>query len=89
MPPFINTRRVMTPPAETKPMVQFSVLWGLAAIALPALTEACKFIGALPPGTIPLPMAYGVAAIGWGLALYGRLYGSNKPIEGVFTTPKP
>lgn len=68
---------------ETKPAVQSSVLWGLTLIALPYLSDAIKYLGALPPGVLPTPVTYGLTAVGWGLALYGRLYGSNKPISGV------
>ncbi len=73
---------------QTKPAVQSSVLWGLAAIAIPAVAEACKYVGALPAGIVPVPIAYGIAGLGWLLALYGRFYGSNKPIDGVLMTPK-
>ncbi len=74
---------------ETKPAVESSVLWGLSGIAVPALTEACKYLGGLPVGILPTPVSYGIAALGWILALYGRFYGANKPISGLITTPKP
>lgn len=85
MPPFLNIPRRSPMTTETKPMVQSSVLWGLAGIAIPALTEACQYVGALPAGIVPAPIAYGVAALGWILAMYGRFYGSNKPISGVLS----
>lgn len=75
-------------PKDTKPAIQSSVLWGLTLIALPYLSEAIKYLGTLPPGILPTPVTYGLTAVGWGLALYGRLYGNNKPISGVITTPK-
>ena len=93
MSPFLNLpngllseegRKLMAE-QQNKPAVQSSVLWGLAAIALPAAAEACKYLGALPPGILPLPVSYGVAGLGWLLALYGRFYGSNRPISGVFS----
>lgn len=73
---------------ETKPMVQSSVLWGLMGIAVPFIAEACKYIGALPIGTVPTPVTYAIAGIGWATAVYGRLYGTNLPINGVFISDK-
>jgi len=84
MPPMLN---IPTKP-ETKPAVQSSVLWGLTMIAIPYLSDAIKYLGALPPGVIPTPVTYGLTAAGWLLALYGRLYGTNKPISGIVTTKK-
>lgn len=85
MPPMLNfPRRVRMP--ETKPAIKSSVLWGLAAIAVPYITQACQYLGTLPAGTLPLPVAYAIAGVGWVTAAYGRLYGSNKPISGILTT---
>ncbi len=97
MSPFLNLpngvlseegrKKYMT--KETKPAVQSQVLWGLAAIAVPFLTDICTYLGGLPSGSLPAPIAYGVTALGWFLALYGRFYGSNKPISGLVVTPDP
>jgi hypothetical protein len=68
---------------ETKPAVQSGVLWGLFTMAVPYLIEGITYVTALPPGTVPHPVILGLSATGWVLALYSRIYGTNKPISGI------
>lgn len=75
-------------PLETKPMVKSASLWGLLGVAIPFIGEALKYVGTLPPGTLPLPVMYAIGVAGWGLAVYRKLYGDNKPIEGILVSPK-
>lgn len=77
----------MTPVEDPKPAIQSISLWALASMAIPFLGEVAKYLGALPPGVLPTPVTYGIMAVSWGVTVYRKLYGDNKPISGLLTTP--
>jgi hypothetical protein len=76
-------------PVESKPAVQSTVIWTLAALAVPYLSDAFTYLGQLPPGTFPHPVSLGITGIGYLFLLYKRLYGDNKPISGVVMQQGP
>lgn len=89
MPPVLNIRRRFMDPIETKPAVQSSVIWTLAALAVPYLGDVLTYLGQLPPGTLPHPLALGVTGAGYLFLLYKRLHGDNKPIAGIVLQKGP
>ena len=79
----------MPEPVETKPALQSSVIWTLAALAVPYLSDVFTYLGQLPPGTFPHPVSLGITGIGYLFLLYKRINGENKPISGIVVQKGP